>query len=249
MDELIRDHFSRDSESYNNYTKKSHSIKKEVANWRKLYASVLDEGCKKILNVGCGPGTEAILLAGMGYEVTALDFSPRMVELTKENSAEMGVCVTAVVGDAEQLPFEDGTFDAVVSNYALWAIPHPQTAIDEWHRVLKSGGQIAYIDGIWSTAGYSKARKLWTRLASKLRKKDDNSHRPSSSPEEKERMSELWSVTAQRPADDLRMVETAGFRNILKIDKVDRRIFSGMRYVEYGYHKVHFMIIGYKERS
>jgi len=246
MDELIRDHFSRDSESYNNYTKKSHSIKKEVSNWQKLYASVLGEGCRKILNVGCGPGTEAILLAGMGYEVTALDFSPSMVELTKNNAAEMGVSLTVVEGDAEQLPFDDGTFDAVVSNYALWAIPHPQTAIDEWYRVLRQGGQIAYIDGVWSTAGFSPLRKLWFRLASKLRKRDDNSHRVSSTPEEKERLSGLWSVTAQRPNDDLRMVENAGFRNIRKIDKVDRRIFSGMRYVEYGYHKVHFMIIGYK---
>jgi hypothetical protein len=59
-------------------------------------------------------------------------------------------------------------------------------------------------------------------------------------------MAGLWSNDADRPVEDLRMVEAAGFSQIRKIDKVDRRIFSGKRYIEYGYHKVHFMIIADK---
>jgi len=246
MDELIRDHFSEDSESYNSYTRKTYTIDREVRNWQDLYSDVLGSEKKKILNVGCGPGTEAILLAKMGHDVTALDFSPRMIGYTEQNAVDNGVDVTTVIGDAEQLPFDDCSFDAVVSNYALWAIPHPQKAIDEWYRVLRTGGQMAYIDGIWSTKGFSVPRKLWYRVARRMRKKDSNYHGHTPDPETRERLSGLWSVTAQRPDEDMLMVENAGFRDIRRIDKVDRRIYSGMRYVEYGYHKVHFMVIGFR---
>ena len=245
MDTVIRDYFSEESGVFDSYTKKSLTIDKEQNNWRTLYSEVLGSDVKKVLNVGCGPGTEAILLAGMGYEVTALDFSPEMIELTKQNAETCGVSVATVVGDAEKLPFQEFDFDAVVSNYALWAIPHPQTAINEWFRVLRNGGRIAYVDGIWSTKGYSFFRRLWVKKAAKMRRKDSNYH-SSSNAERSSHMSGLWSSGAVRPAEDLKMVESAGFSQIRKIDKVDRRIFSGKRYIEYGYHKVHFMIIADK---
>lgn len=245
MDTVIRDYFSEESGVFDSYTKKSLTIDKEQNNWRTLYSEVLGSDVKKVLNVGCGPGTEAILLAGMGYEVTALDFSPEMIELTKQNAETCGVSVATVVGDAENIPFQEFEFDAVVSNYALWAIPHPQTAINEWFRVLRNGGRIAYVDGIWSTKGYSFFRRVWVKKAAKMRRKDSNYH-SSFNAERSSHMSGLWSSGAVRPAEDLKMVESAGFSQIRKIDKVDRRIFSGKRYIEYGYHKVHFMIIADK---
>ena len=246
MDTVLRDYFSQESGEFNNYTEKTHSLSKEIRNWERLYADVLDDGVRTILNVGCGPGTEAIMLARMGYKVTALDFSPEMIEFTKKNAEANGVSVETVVGDAENLPFEDRTFDAVVSNYAIWAIPHPQKAMDEWHRVLVPGGEVAYIDGVWSTKDYGRLRKAWVRTACRMRAKDGNSHPRTVTPEETEHLSDLWSKKAVRPADDMRMMENAGFSRIERIDKVDRRIFSGKRYIEYGYHKIHFMIRGWK---
>ena len=248
MDTVIRDYFSEESGVFDSYTKKSLTIEKEQRNWKKLYSEVLGSDVKKVLNVGCGPGTEAILLAGMGYEVTALDFSPEMIELTKQNAETCGVSVATVVGDAENLPFQEGEFDAIVSNYALWAIPHPQTAINEWFRVLRDGGRVAYVDGIWSSKGYSFFRRMWVKKAAKMRRKDSNHHQSTPNPERSSRMTGLWSNDADRPVEDLKMVEAAGFGQIRKIDKVDRKIFSGRRYIEYGYHKVHFMIIADKPR-
>lgn len=246
MDEILRDYFSQESEEFNNYTEKSHSITKEILNWERLYTDVLDKDVKKILNVGCGPGTEAILLARMGYEVTALDFSPEMIAYTQKNAEANGVTVNTVIGDAEDLPFEVCSFDAVVSNYAIWAIPHPQKAMEEWFRVLRIGGEVAYIDGSWSTKDYGVFRRSWMKIAMRLRKRDGNSHPRITSPEETERLSNLWSVNTIRPEEDLNMMRNAGFSKIDMIEKVDRRIFSGIRYLEYGYHKVHFMIRGWK---
>ena len=213
-------------------------------NWERLYAEIFGENVRTILNVGCGPGTEAILLAGMGYEVTALDFSPEMIEYTKKNAKAKGVSVDTVIGDAENLPFEDASFDAVVSNYAIWAIPNPQKAMEEWYRVLKPEGEVAYIDVGHYDGGL--LRGSWERLAKRMRKKDGNDHSRKLSDNESEHLSGLWSVDAIRPAEDLNMMAAAGFPKVDKIDKVDRRIFSGRRYVEYGYHKIHFMIRGWK---
>ena len=244
MDTVLREYFSNESEEFNNYTAKSHSLSRETSNWEHLYTDILDKEVKRILNVGCGPGTEAILLAKMGYEVTALDFSPQMIEYTKENAKLHNVSIKTVIGDAEDLPFEGDCFDAIVSNYAMWAIPNPQKAMEEWHRVLRPGGEVAYID-----VGHSEnkgLRKTWARLAMKLRKKDNNDHSRELSDEETSHLSNLWSTRMTRPGEDLKLMKDAGFYKVECIDKVDRRIFSGMRYVEYGYHKIHFMIRGWK---
>jgi len=52
-------------------------------------------------------------------------------------------------GDAENLPFDDGSFDIVMNRYLLWTLPDPKTAVNEWSRVVKSGGKLILIDGRW----------------------------------------------------------------------------------------------------
>lgn len=248
LDSNVRNVFTKSSKGYDAYTKHSINLKKETGSWKKLYGDVLGASSGKLLNVGCGPGTEAIVVAEMGFDVTAVDFSPEMVRLTLENSDLCGVNIDAIEGDAENLPFPDCSFDFIISNYMLWAVPNPDKAMAEWMRVLRPGGKVAFVDGIWSTADYSWMRKRWVRIAQRLRHKDGNSHRDDEpmTVDEKAAMRSLWSVGADRPAADLRMMADAGFEQISIINKVDRRIFSGMRYVEYGYHKVHYMITAVK---
>jgi SAM-dependent methyltransferase len=57
-------------------------------------------------------------------------------------------------GDAEHLPFNDGSFDVVVNRHLLWTLPHPEIALKEWHRVLKNGGVVLIIEGVWKDRSF-----------------------------------------------------------------------------------------------
>lgn len=99
------------------------------------------------LDIGCGPGFFSILLAQDGHNVTAVDYSEGMLEKAAENFAEMGVNITTAQGDAQNLPFADGSFDYIVSRNLVWNLEHPEDAYREWIRLLKPGGQLLVADG------------------------------------------------------------------------------------------------------
>ena len=97
-----------------------------------------------VLDVACGTGVVAITATRMGARVTGLDLTPTLLERARENSAIAGVQVEWREGDAESLPFADGTFDVVVSQYGHMFAPRPDVVVAEMLRVLKPGGTIAF---------------------------------------------------------------------------------------------------------
>lgn len=181
----------------------------------------------------------------MGYDVTALDFAENMIEAVRRNSDIWGIPVTAVRGDAEDLPFADGSFDAIVSNYALWAIPHPEKAMSEWMRVLAPSGIVAYVDSGKNNRD-SLVSRIWRKQAFRMRAKDGNAHAIEPDPDEQKSLESLWSRDADRPAEDLRMMKAAGFSDVMAIRDVQKKVFKGKRYIEYGYLKNTFLISGVK---
>ncbi len=98
------------------------------------------------LDVGCGTGFLSLELAGRGHRVAGLDFAPQMLAEARKKAAGQGVAVRFEEGDAEQLPFAEGSFDLVMTRHVLWTLPHPEQAIDEWIRVLRPGGRLAAMD-------------------------------------------------------------------------------------------------------
>jgi SAM-dependent methyltransferase len=68
-----------------------------------------------LLDLGCGPGDNAIHLAGLGYHVTGVDFAPTAVEKATARAARQGVTATFAVGNAAELTGFDDSFDTVVS--------------------------------------------------------------------------------------------------------------------------------------
>lgn len=98
----------------------------------------------RMLDVGCGTGVVAITAARRGARVTALDLTPELLERARENAQIAGVTVEYHEGDAESLPFGDGTFDVVVSQFGHMFAPRPEVAVAEMLRVLKPGGTIAF---------------------------------------------------------------------------------------------------------
>jgi len=97
---------------------------------------------KKLLEIGCGLGTDLLQFARGGAEVTGIDLTPASVDLVKKRFALYGMSVEAQSADAECLPFSDASFDVVYSFGVLHHTPNTHKAIDEVHRVLKPGGRI-----------------------------------------------------------------------------------------------------------
>ncbi len=100
----------------------------------------------KILDIGCGPGFFSLLLAGLGHDLTAFDYSPDMLAEAAANARRYHLSLTLQQGDAQDLPFADESFDLVVSRNLTWNIPHPHQAYAEWLRVLKKGAHLVNFD-------------------------------------------------------------------------------------------------------
>ena len=110
---------------------------------------------KKILDVGAGTGRLSLPLANRGAHVTALDVSPKMLEVIRRKSRKSGMLdfakeksaknskIFTVVGDAEDLPFEKEMFDIVTAAFLIVHLKDPTRFFDEAYRVLKDGGILA----------------------------------------------------------------------------------------------------------
>lgn len=95
----------------------------------------------RVLEVGCGQGIDLVRYARAGARATAIDLTPRHVELARLHLAALGLAAEVVQGDAERLPFPDATFDRVSSTGVLHHTPGMEAAIREILRVLKPGGE------------------------------------------------------------------------------------------------------------
>lgn len=95
-----------------------------------------------VLDVATGSGNVALAAAARGAVVTAVDLTPAMLDLSRRRAEEEGLAVTAVLGDAEDLPLEDRSFDVVLSACGLWWAPRPDVAVAEVRRVLRRPGVV-----------------------------------------------------------------------------------------------------------
>jgi SAM-dependent methyltransferase len=110
----------------------------------------------RLLDVACGPGYVALAAARLGCSVVGIDFSSEMITRAKEMPQDATWDLEFREGDAENLTFPDGSFDAVVMNFGMLHLALPDRAIAEAFRVLKPGGRYAF--AVWDappkTAGF-----------------------------------------------------------------------------------------------
>ena len=114
-------------------------IKKYIPSDRKI----------KVLDIGCGTAFFEIILGREGYDVTGIDLTEEMVIKANQMISIYGLDsskVKAIQMDAENLDFEEETFDMIISRNLTWTLPHPINAYREWNRVLKKGGILLNFD-------------------------------------------------------------------------------------------------------
>jgi len=104
-----------------------------------------------VLDVGCGTGNATIPAAKLAARVTGLDASPGLIEVAREKGADAMVEVDWLVGDAQAMPFEDDSFDRVISIFGHMFAPDHRAAAGELKRVCRPGGRIAI--ACWTPEG------------------------------------------------------------------------------------------------
>jgi ubiquinone/menaquinone biosynthesis C-methylase UbiE len=99
---------------------------------------------ERVLDIACGTGNTTLMARARGAVVTGLDLTPELLVIAQKRAAAEGYGdITWKEGDAENLPFLDGTFDVVVSSCGLMFAPDQQKVANEVARVTKRGGRIA----------------------------------------------------------------------------------------------------------
>jgi SAM-dependent methyltransferase len=104
-----------------------------------------------VLDVAAGTGNASIPAARAGARVTASDLTPELLEVGRAQAEGEGLALDWVEADAESLPFEDGSFDVVISSIGAMFAPHHQDVADELVRVCRPGGTIGMLN--WTPEG------------------------------------------------------------------------------------------------
>ncbi|HYF25991.1 MAG TPA: methyltransferase domain-containing protein [Baekduia sp.] len=106
----------------------------------------------RLLDVAAGSGNTAVAAARRGAQVVASDLTPELFEAGRRRAAEAQVAIEWVEADAEDLPFDDGGFDAVTSTVGVMFAPRQSVAAAELARVTRPGGRLALCS--WAPDGY-----------------------------------------------------------------------------------------------
>ena len=161
-EQTIRAYWNRRAEVFDDVD--GHGLTSETQRqaWRELLSPLAGVPPQRVLDVGCGTGFLAIILASLGHSVTAVDFAPEMVERARRRALRENLDVEFQVGDAVALHSADETFDMVAARHVLWNLPDPERGLREWVRVLKPGGRLVLVEGKW--ADNAPNRRLRRRI-------------------------------------------------------------------------------------
>ncbi len=130
-----------------------------------IYAAtlrLLDGRHARVLDVGCGTGLMSRKLADTGRHVCGVDLSPAMVRRARR---KVNARLEFIHGDAEKLPCDNASFDAVVNLISFHHYPNPARAAAEFRRVLRPGGRLVLVafDGDSRYIRLTQATNRWTK--------------------------------------------------------------------------------------
>lgn len=140
----VQAEFARQAETFDAYADKA-----DLAVEDRFRGALGPFGAGRILDVACGPGAVTAAVARGAAHATGIDATPEMLAKAERRCREAGLSnVGFRPGDAENLPFEDGAFDAVVTRLSLHHFADPGRALGQMRRVLRPGGRLVVMDVI-----------------------------------------------------------------------------------------------------
>ncbi|MQA05624.1 MAG: methyltransferase domain-containing protein [Streptosporangiales bacterium] len=121
------------------------------AAWTELLTRTLPPAPAAVVDLGCGTGSIAVLLAELSYGVRGLDLPGAMVAAARAKAAAAGVPAALQQGAAANPPYAAASADVVVVRHVLWALPDPAAALAAWMRLLRPAGRLLLVEGSWQT--------------------------------------------------------------------------------------------------
>ena len=130
---------------YAEFARGTEEMRQEYRRLAEKVATCRQEG--RLLEIGPGPGYIAIELSKLGnFQITGLDISEAMIEIAKRNAKEADAEIKFRLGDAANMPFENNSFDFIISSGSLHHWKEPIKIFDEIHRTLKTKGKALVCD-------------------------------------------------------------------------------------------------------
>ena len=212
------------------------SFKKEA--WLELiheYAPKMEGKKLRILDIGTGPGFLAIIMAGCGHEVTAVDYTAEMLAKAQNNARRYNCSIRFKKMDAHNLEFDDNMFDLIVTRNLTWNLEKPEKAYKEWHRVLSAGGRLLVFDANWYLHVHdAKKRAQYEQDRCNTLKRNFEDHYTCTNTKAMEDIAKNLPLSKeQRPEWDTRELLSIGFKKIMIESEIGNRVWDEVEKVNY----------------
>jgi ubiquinone/menaquinone biosynthesis C-methylase UbiE len=129
----------------------SHNVLTEAQHqaWLDLLREVAGPPSLSVLDVGCGTGFLAMRMAELGHTAVGIDLADEMLAAAQRKAVSSGLPVTFRRGDAEAPPPDGAPYDVILERHVIWTLPQPGEALRAWLALLKPGGLLVLIEGIF----------------------------------------------------------------------------------------------------
>ena len=140
-----------------------------LAAWTQLMRDALPAEKGEVLDIGCGTGSLSLLMAKLGYTVTGVDLSPKMVALAEAKAKAAHQPIQFHIMNAALPQFPPQHFDVLVCRHLLWTLPEPDQVLQRWSNLLKPGGRLVLIEGFWHTGAGLHSQAIIDALPTSLK--------------------------------------------------------------------------------
>lgn len=214
--------------------------------WTQLFRDMNLQVPLDVLDVGCGTGEMSMVLGEMGHRVTGIDLSTGMLEIARRKASRKGYPISFLHGDAEALTFADHSFDLVINRHLLWTLPDPGKALGEWRRILRPGGTLAVIDGLWRDGSMAERVRRVAGNIGVLLTEHKNLFGGYYTPDMIRALPHPYGMTAEVAEN---YVRSAGF-DAVQTHSMNRIMAIQLKYMpvsrRIAYHKTYFLVTGIK---